>query len=387
MFNPTLYGVDYNQSAAAEAARQLIHSKIQIGESQKQYLIKHCASNIPRDRYVSPGAMRFVYKSDYGRHLVLFCGNDKQHVTIHPHALGQLADTSGISRSYVGRLHVGEHWREELLAHNLNTLFKEQTFLNRAKQPAEFLHRLVGNELRGFLTQSYNRHLLSAPLLMAFLEACQEVNAQPVSASATATKVGLQCYLPWAFEPIRGEFIAIGVWWGNSDFGDGKLKVSHSIMRVSGFGSIIVEEGFSRVHLSGVVKDSDLRLSDEVAQKEIDTVAAAIKDAVHQVLQPEPIQRLLAVIAKAHEEEIPWDRLKGQLGKLLAKKHIEKLGELLDQKVTDLPPPGMDSRGQPLASRWWAAAAVAMLAEHETNVDERVELKQLAGKLIGGIRE
>lgn len=384
MFDPSLYGA--SPSPEAEKARAMIHSKIQLGKNAQQRLIAHCAKNIPRDRYVrpTPSGMVFTYKSDLDNHVVLrYTGDNNKLVKIHAHALGQIADTCGLSRNYLTRLHTGEAWREELLAHNLNQLFLNQEFRNRLKEPAEFLHRLVGDELRGFLTQSYNRHLLSMPLLAAFKEACDEVGAQPAHGYATDTKVGLQCYLPYAFEPTEGEFVAIGVWWGNSDFGDGKLKVSHTIMRVSGWGSAILEDSYSRVHLGGVVRDSDIRLSDEVAAKEIDVVASAIKDAVHKVLAPEPVKRLCAAITQAAEEEIPWDKLKGQLNKLLQREQVDKLQTFIDQPITDLPPPGRDQYGRHLASKWWAAAAVALLAEHETDAGRQADMKQVAGKFLG----
>lgn len=386
MFDPSLYGEVNALSVEAERARAMIHSKIKLGQGEQQRLIRHCAQMIPRDRYVrpTPEGMRVVYKPDHDSHVALqYPGDNGKVVKVHKHALGQLADTCGLPRNYVTKLHTGEAWREELLATNLNELFYRQEFRNRLKEPAEFLHRLVGDELRGFLTQSYNRHLLSMPLLVAFKQACDEHGAEPAHGYATDTKVGLQCYLPYAFEPIRNEFIAIGVWWGNSDFGDGKLKVSHTLMRVNGWGSAIMEESYSRVHLGGVVRDSDMRLSDEVAAKEIDTVAAAIKDAVSQALAPASVKKLCDVIAQAHQEEIPWDKLKSQLARLLSREHVDKLQTFIDQPITDLPPPGMDQHGRPLASKWWAAAAVALLAEHETDQGKRADMKLAAGTFIG----
>lgn len=372
-------------SEESERAREMIHSKIRLGKDAARQLLQHCMKNIPRDRYVRPMPQAQLFVQENGKPKLVYNpgAHNAQAVTLHRNAIGQIADTIGLPRNYVGKLDTGEEWREELLAYNINELFKNQEFRNRLKQPAEFLHRLVGNELRAFLTQSYNRHLLSMPLLAAFKEACDQVGAQAVQAQASDTKVGLQCYLPYAFEPVRGEFIAIGVWWGNSDFGDGKLKVSHTIMRCRGWGSAIMEDSYSRVHLGGVVRDSDLRLSDEVAAKEIDTVAAAIKDAVNQVLHPDAVRKLCEVIGQASAEEIPWEKLKGQLGKLLSREQVDKIQGFLDTPITDLPPPGMDRTGKPLATRWWAAAAIALLGEHETDPDRQSDLKQISGKFLG----
>jgi hypothetical protein len=390
-FNPTLFGVDPTKvSAEAESARSLLLSRIVVGQEQQKRIIKACSEQIPRDRYVHPHLMRF--KRDKEGRVVINYAQGPNHdrwskyetTQIHSHALGQLADTSDMDRRYVAKLNQPSVvFRGELLAHNLNELFHKHTYLNRAKQEAEFLHRLVGNELRGFLTQSYNRHLLSMPLLMAFIEACQEVDARPMAGFATDTKVSLQCYLPWGFEIVHGDFVAMGVQFGNSDFGDGKLKVSHTFMRVRGFATGVMEESFSRVHLGSVVRDSDLRLSDDVAKKEIETVALAIKDAVQQVLQPASVEKLISLLQRAAAEEIPWEKLRGNLSKVLNKEDVGTVKDMLEKRIEDLPPPGIGKDGRPLATRWWAAAAVAMLADKEIDVSRSSDLKEYAGKLLG----
>lgn len=375
--------------ADRERAKQLILSRVRLGEDQVRALLKSCANNVPRDRYVHPRLMRFAADPNTHRVLMQYArghGDNMwskvEEAHIHRNALGQIADTADIDRKYVAKLNTGDLWRLQLLAHNLNELFKHQTFLNRAKQDAEFLHRLVGSEIRAFLTQSYNRHLVSQPLLVAFLEACQEVQAKPTHALITDTRVGLQCYLQEAFEPIPGEFIAVGAWWGNSDFGDGKLKVSHTVMRVKTGTSAVMADSWSRVHLGSVVRDADIRLSDEVARKEIDTVATAIKDAVKTVLNQDSIQRLLEAITQANAEEIPWLKLQGQLRKVLSKEQVEKIGTMLETKIQDLPPPGMDAKGNLLASRWWTSSAISYLAEKETEEEKKADLKQLAGSVL-----
>lgn len=390
-FNPTLFGVDPTKmSSEAQAALQLLLSRVVVGRDQQKRIIKACSEQIPRDRYVHPHLMRFRRDKD-GKVVINYaqgpghdCWAKYETIKIHPHALGQLSDTADINRHYVGKLNQPPiQFRGELLTHNLNELFHKHTYLNRAKQEAEFLHRLVGNELRGFLTQSYNRHLLSMPLLMAFIDACQEVDARPMAGFATDTKISLQCYLPWGFEIVAGDFVALGVQFSNSDFGDGKLKVSHTFMRVTGFAAGVMEESFSRVHLGGVVRDSDLRLSDEVAKKEIETVAAAIKDAVQQVLHHTSIEKLIRLMQKAAAEEIPWEKLRGNLAKVLGKEDVGTVKDMLEKRIENLPPPGIGSDGRPLATRWWAAAAVALLADKEIDTTRSADLKEYAGKLLG----
>lgn len=391
MFGPEHFGIDFGQDdEAKKQARSKLQARIQIGGEVQARLIEHCARNIPRDRYVPPALMRFK-RGEKGNLVIQYARGSYtdpwakyETIGIHKNALRQLSETAGIDGRYVSKLNLSdEPWRIELLAHNLNELFHKQQFKNRLKERAEFLHRLVGDELRGFLTQSYNRHLLSLPLLRAFIDVCAEVGASPVRALVGDTKIGLQCYLPYVFEILRKDFVAFGVWFGNSDFGDGRLKISHTFMRLRGFGSAVIEDSYNRVHLGGVVRTSDLKLSDEVAKKEIDTVASAIQDVVRQILRPEAVERICEVLAKAAEEEIPWEKLKGNLGKFLNKKELADVEKMLELQIEDLPPPGVDKDGNPLATRWWAAAAVAHLSESKVDVDRAIELKQEVSRLLG----
>jgi hypothetical protein len=295
--------------------------------------------------------------------------------------MGQLCDIAGLDRRYMHRLDADDEggWRRNLLAVNLNTLFLKQTFFNRLKKEAEFLHRIVGNEVRAVLTQSYNRHLVSNVVLQPFLAVCDEVGLQPMRATVTDMRVHLQTYLPYAFQPIPGEFVAIGTCWGNSDFGQGKLRISHNILRLNGGGNLVTDDAFSRVHIGGVVTDTDMVLSDDVARKELEAVAAATRSAVIEAMRPEQVNKLLEAIRRADAEQIPWAKLKGSLAKALTKADLTSVEEMMCVAITDLPAPGTTSDGEPLVSKWWASAAISRLAESTMDPAKAMDLKLIAG--------
>lgn len=386
MVSAVHYGA--SKTNEAQAAELRILSRIQLGEGTEKELVHHVAQNIPRDRYVPPSSATFIASKQ--RLLIKYnLGGRHEELAIHPHAIRQIVETTGMTQLYASRLNVvsEKEWRRELLAYNLNEIFARQPFVNRLKEPAKFLHRIVGSgeqaELRGFLTQSYNRHLYSMPLLAAFLEACHQIGAKPAGSLRTDTKVGLQCYLPYAFEPAPGEFVAIGVWWTNSDFGDGKLKVTHTVMRANTGSTFVTEEGFSRVHLGSVVRDSDIDLGDEVAAKEVDTVCSAIKKAVTEVLSPENVGRLVAAIEKAMTENIAWDQLRGKLTMFLNKEEVGSVKKMLEEGISELPPPGIGAHGERIPTRWWASQAVAYIADKEIDQGRQSDLRQEAGKMLG----
>lgn len=380
------------QDEASRAARAKVKAFITVGVDEQKRLLDFCVKNIPRDRYVpmDPKSMRFreyVLPDDADTtplHILYYRGDELEPVQIHQHALGQLCDLFGLPRVYAGKLNVSSQcrWSRGLLAHNLNVLFANQRFTNRKKQTAKFLHRLVGNELRAVLTQSYNRHLLSATMLQPFIAAIKEAGVEPAKATITDMRVHLQCYLPYVFEPIPGEYVALGTAWSNSDFGQGKLKISHTIMRLNGHGDLVTDDAFSRVHLSSVVEETDLQLDDLVARKELETVAAATMSAVREVMKPEQVKKVLDAIAAANDEKIPWSKLKENLSRFLSKKEISTVENFIKEKIQDLPPAGFDSNGQPLLSGWWGASVLAHLSEKATDGTESMRLKQAAGTFL-----
>ena len=381
-FNNTTTG-----ARAKKAADRLEH-RFKLGEDQQQKLVEQVAQLHIRDKLVPPARMHLLCPQP-NQVRISYSPDDDKGILVHPHALGQMCGVAGIPKLYVNRLIKGFDWERSLFEYNLTTLFTKGLYLDRSRNPTKFLHRLVGSgpeaELRGFLSRNFNRHLASLPLLRGFVMACREVGAQPIEASSSAIRFSLKCFLPYVFEPIPGEFVAFGVVWSNSDFGAGRLRVSMSVMRISGGTTAILEDSMSRVHIGSVIQDSDLELSEETAAKEVDTQVSAIRDAVLSQLSPDPVNKLLTALEKASEEQLPWHRLKSELGRLLQKSEIEDVKRMLEtgiDDIVDLPPPGMDANGTPIATRWWASNTVGWLASREQNAEKKADLQTLAGSLL-----
>lgn len=387
MYSATDYGIQ--EDPATLAAIKRVEAHLTIGQAEQQRLIDYCARNIPRDRYVPPRQMKFVIRpllTPKGEVMIRYTrAGNTEDFKVHDHAMGQLCDLAGMDRRYWRKLDVvsePDGWRRGLFTYNLNTIFDMQPYVNKLKRPASFLHRIVGDELRAVLTQSYNRHLLSNAVLQPFLAACAEVGLRPAKATVTDMRVHLQTYLPYAFQPVPGEFVALGTCWGNSDFGKGKLKINHNILRLSGGGNLLTDDTFSRVHMQSVVEDTDIVMDDEVAIKELDTIAAATRSAVVNAMHPDQVQRLLSTIGEAAAAQVPWAKLKLQLAKALSKSDVDTLESMLTDRIEELPAPGTGSDGQPLPSKWWAAAALAHLAEKTSDAGRSMEIKQVAGQYL-----
>ena len=353
-------------------------------------LLEHCAANIPRDRYVHPSRMKFIIDRHRKVGLVYGMGPTRdvwattERVGIHGHAMGQLCDFCNLPRIWRNRTDVESEgdWRRTLLVQDLNALFEHQTFVNRLGHPAKFLHRLVGNQLRGVLTQSYNRQLVSVAVLRPFVEVCNEVGLKATSSTITDIRVGLQTYLPYVYSPFPGEYLALGAWWGNSDFGMGKAKLGMNILRISSGGEVQAPEAFGQTHIGSVVEASDMEIADSVATKELEAIAEAIQTSVRTMVSTESIDRLLAAIKQANEEQVPWASIKERLIKVLSSKETADLEKLLEDGIVDLPPAGKDSKGKPLPSKWWVSQALSHIAGKTLDVDHALELKQVAGKFL-----
>lgn len=368
-----------------------LHSRIALGEREQQALIDRVAKTVIRDKLVPPHAVKFDVAQG---NVTLRYPNDPQLFTIHRHALNQLAAKVGLPMTYVSMLHdgriagvqPGNSWPRDLLAYNLQELYAKTPFRDRSGTP-KFLHRIVGTELRGFLSRRFNRHLASAPLLRSFLDTCELVGAKPAEAVATDVRLSMRCFLPYVFEPIRDEFVVLGVEWANSDFGAGRLAVSVCLWLATTDRTAVLDKSISRVHIGSVIEDVDVEMSDETYLKEAETQSMAIADTVRKQLSTDNVERLLEAIAAARQEAIPWHKLRGQLGRFLNKKELESLKQCLEDEIIDLPPVGHDAEGRPVANAYWAMAALAKLANKTDDTDRKLELQHAAGSFINIVQE
>lgn len=373
------------QSERAQRARQRLENKLRLGEESQNRLLEQVAATHIIDKLVPPKKIHILCQGPGTPHVAIGDSPLDRMFDIHPHALGQMCSVIGFPRNYARRLRQGADWEKALFDHNMNTLFHEGTYLDRRKNTTKFLMRFVNEELRGFLSRNFNRHLASLPLLRGFISACGQVGAQPVSATTSAVSFSLKSFLPYVFEPVEGEFVAFGAAWSNSDFGSGRMKVALTVMRITSGTMSVLEDALSRVHIGSIIQESDLEISDHTAAKEVEAQVSAIHDTVSQQLAPEPVNRLCTAIAAAHDEQVPWHRIKAELGRLLQKKELEDVKKMLESgedDIVDLPPPGQTDSGVPIATRWWASNVVGWMAEREQNPDRKNDLQQLAGDLL-----
>jgi hypothetical protein len=285
--------------------------------------------------------------------------------------------------TYVNRLQEDTtRGMSDLLCDNLNTLFG----LTVWPEATRFLHRIVGTELRGFLSRRYNRHLASAPLLRSFIDQCKAEGARPIEATSSPVRHALKCLIPKVFEAFPGEHVCIGIEWSNSDFGAAKLKVLQTLWRVGAGSASVIDEGLSRAHIGSVIEDSDIEMSDETARKEVEAQQSAVRDHVKEYLSQKTIDRLLVAIRAARDEQISWTSLVAKLREAtLGKSDIEWMKNVLEGKaetIIDLPPVSYAPDGARVPNLYWAIGAIGSIAQKMEDPDRRLELQREAGKLL-----
>lgn len=372
---------------AFDTAQAHMSRRFARGEAEEQKLINTVAQTVIVDKLVPPKAMSFwIDGAQPSGDCVRLQYGGETSVTVHRHALNQLAQKVSMPMTYLNMLHgSADAWKHELLTHNLNELYHRPDWLERGGNTTKFLHRVVGNELRGFLSRRYNRYLASAPLLRAYVDQCRAEGARPVEATSSPVRSALKYLLPNIFEAFPGEYICMGVEWSNSDFGAGKLKVLQTVWRVSTGTASVLDEGLSRAHIGSVIEDSDIEMSDETARKEVEAQQSAVRDHVRQYLSYATVDRLLVAIRAARDEQIPWGQLRGRLRDVLGKENVDWLQNVLDNKgasIIDLPPVSFAPDGTPTPNRYWASSAISVIASKTEDPDRRLDLQREAGKLL-----
>ena len=372
-----------------ETAANALTKRFPAGKLQEDALVAEVARTIIIDRLV-PMERMSVYVTE-GSHLqVRYDG--QQAVTVHRHALGQMCQKAKLPMNYCNSLLQPERAEEKmsslyLLSYNLRELFQMKDFRDRSGEPARFLHRIVGTELRGFLSSRFNRHLASQPLLKAFRDACEAAGARPIEATTSAVRCSLKCLLPRVFEAFPGEHVGIGVEWSNSDFGAGKLSVCQTIWRVKTGTAAVLDEALGRVHLGSVITDSDLEMSDDTLRAEVVAQSSAIRDAVQQQLSEKTVERILIALRTAHEKQIPWTKVRGRLMGVLTKSEMTWLQQAVDKgdDIVELPPISWTPDQERVPNLYFVAGALSHIASRSEDADKKLAIQQEAGKFLADV--
>jgi hypothetical protein len=320
--------------------------------------------------------------------LNLFLDNGQSALRIHRHALSQMCTRLRLPISYLEYLMTQEAWGWDLAAGNLQTLLQRNPFTKQNNRPRRFLLRSVDKTLRGFLTRSYGIHLSTNPLLLRFLDECTAKDAVPIEAGMSDVRFHVKCALPYVYEVFKGQYLALGLSFHNSDFGAGKFSIREAIWDpINGRGMIMGEPEASlidrslrdRVHLGPVLEDKDLNTS---MGRRTEEASKHVKDTVQAMFSQSWIEELCFTIEKAQDMELPWSAIVKKTGAALLKEEVERLKKLLLEGDPSLPPLQRGPDVLPIPTMWWTASAISKMASEQTDEERKVDLQEQAGKFI-----
>lgn len=375
--------MEYNVATGsnASAGKTKLEEHIQKSIVSAARVIEQVHTVIPVDALAPGNKLTFqhdeipgvpVVPTDFKRQSMLVQLGNGSSLTMHRHALEQVARRAEIPVAYVSDLIEGEPWQRDLLAEIFNRHYRI------GFGPQRFLLRSVKQQLRGFLSDRYRR-LDSRPLLEAFTEICQEMNAVPIAGEASDVRVAVKAILPIVFEPMSGEVIALGIEWSNSDFGAGTHSVRCYVLRLTCLNGATTEDLLKQVHVGGRLAE-EIEWSQSTYELDTKTSVSALTDTVRHAFSPKNVNGMLLGIQRAHEKQIDWRGFaRTPIAKRLLKSELDAAKAAFESEdVVNLP------AGQ---SIWRASNALSWIAKTTQDIDRRLELQRLAGEVLDGAKE
>lgn len=353
-----------SKTAAANKLEQLIAQ----GRAKAGEVIDHVMNNQPADRLQLGANFSFDAEDQRGIYMSFpdeTAGNIR--LPLHRHAVQQMAQTTDLPVKFMdGLMNTPERWANELLAHNLSTMFA-----NRFRKQ-RYLLRSVQGEIRGFLSDRYRR-LDSRPIIEAFASEVQRKGALPYNGYVTDTKVAIQAIMPEVYEPVSGELVAYGLSLENSDFGNGALSVRAYLLRIWCSNLAITQEEMRQVHLGRRLDDSMI-YSQRTYQLDAETTVSALRDVIGSQLNAESLHKRMESIREANATAVTPSAAKETLKKFLLKSETDEVIEAYNSPDTYNLPAGNTT--------WRLSNAISWVAGKTEDAERKLELMKIAGGVL-----
>ena len=296
--------------------------------------------------------------------------------SLHPAALAQLAGRMGVPAKYAREMAQGVGWQRDLIGDVLQTHLQRQTDRQR------ILIRSIEGEIRGVLSDSYQR-LDSNAVASALAKGFQDVGAVPSDAFVTDLRWGVSAILPRPVEielPDGGiDHVVAGAQFNTSDFGHGSFNLGGCIFRLRCLNGLWGKLMIAIVHRGERLAET-IRESHRTYRLATEARCSEIRDAVHQLLAPEWVrERVQAIQAAAHERVQDPDKAVQTMvkAKVLTKAEAEMVQGTLSRHELDQIPSGPTTRWTLANAVSWVAGVVGVV-----DTDRQHELMQTAGKLV-----
>lgn len=365
-----MFDYNYAPSSRGGAVKTRLEGMIHVGRDVATSALQKLQENQPED-YIVP-AKRMVFKELDGH--IRMTTKKGDGYGLHDHAIRQVTQRSNIPWKFAEGLmgmQDGEEdrWGARLLGHNLNEIY--------GRDDKNYLVRTVHEEVRGFLSDRFRR-LDSAPVVEAFVKQTMEYGAVPVQARCLDTKFFIKSVLPGVFEPVDGEFVALGITLHNSDYGDGALSMKTFILRLICANGMFGEDLFRKIHLGSRLSVDSLKFSQRTYELDTQTIVSATGDVVKAALEPEKVHAHLGLITAAAKDVIdPRARVEAmRRGSRITKLEAEKISGLFNSAEVERLPTGNTA--------WRLSNAISLFAQDDAvDPGRSLELENIAGEVAG----
>ena len=352
-----------------QAAKDKLYGLIQQGAQSAITTIDQVMRSHPKDELPRGGELRFEGLVSRGEIITQY-NTPEGPVTrrLHRNAVNQMAQVADMPMKYVDSLReTREPWGQELLAHNLQTVFHQRH--NRKR----FLVRSVDGQARGFLSDQYRR-IDCRPIVAAFVEGVKAKGALAYDGVVTDTKVNIKAIYPEVYEPIPGELIAFGISLENSDYGNGALSVREYIHRIWCTNLAIFEETMRQIHL-GRRLEENLIYSQRTYELDSRTTVSALDDVIRMRLDAGSLDTKVRQLQAANEKGVTAEEARNQLKKLLNKGEAEDAAKAFESADTHNLPEGNTAWRLSNAISWIAAQA-------GIEPERKLELSKIAAQVL-----
>lgn len=359
-----------------EILRGKITNLIERYKSENRDIERIARDNeLMRDYIANLGAINeldFMPDDELKGLVVKFAGNSNQIYKLHPHAAEQAGEKLGIPAGFIRDLATStEKWKYSLAARML------WDFTDHSERQ-RVLIRIVGNEIRGILSDHYKR--ISSPMIInAYWDALKNIGAEIYRSHYDGLRSYLEAISPEVIDvptKLNGVLhIAIGSRLSISDFGLGAVDFRSFIMQVVCLNGLTSERLYREIHLGKRLPD-DIQLSENTYRKDSEFTASLITDFVKNIYDPGYIEKSLAGIQDAASIPIDLDSEIRQLPKVgMMQNEIDRLKEKL---IKSDPDDGLSGQ----LSAWKFSQAISAVARDHENENRKRELEDIAGHLL-----
>lgn len=362
-----------SNTESGRIARNKLETKFASGRSSVTEVMEKIEATIPHDLLAWNNALNFK-ETDYGVTIdIPGQNNSPTNLSVHKHALQQLADEARIPKKFIDVL-VNDK-QSDLLAHVLNERFHQMT-------PDRHMARTVDGQLMGWLSMHYKR-LDTPTLAMVFFEECHKLGAVPAGGKYMDTKSVITMMLPYCFEPFPGEVLGFGMQFWKGDFGGVSCSAQNFVERLLCLNGMTGRDGLRKIHL-GKEMNEETFSNPKIIELQTELVAEQIRETIRRCIAPDAVREKMAVIKVANEKDVNIrDALEAmRKGAKLTKEEAARCTELYNTADIELLPPvsGRPKKGE--GSLWRLSNVLSLLAQ-ETEGERILELQSLAGETIG----